>query len=60
MYVISCTCPAGLLYAALNLGVYVVLKRRAGQRLREDNDSMGIAVEEEHGLDERNPDARFP
>ena len=54
MYVISCTCPAGSLYAALILGVYVVLKRRAGQRLREDNDSMGIAVEEEHGLDGRN------
>ena len=54
MYVISCTCPAGSLYVALNLGVYVVLKRRAGQRLREDNDSIGSAEEEEHGLDGRN------
>ena len=42
MYVISCTCPAGLLYVALNLGVYAVLKRRAGQK------------QEEHGLDGRN------
>ena len=39
VYVISCTCPAGLLYVALNLVVYGVLKRRAGQR------------QEEHGLD---------
>ena len=49
MYVISYTCPAGSLYAALNLGVYAVFKRP-----REDNGSMGSAVEEEHGLDGRN------
>lgn len=55
MHVISCTCPAGLLlYVALNFGVYGVLKRRTGQRPREDNESMGIAEEEEHGLDGRN------
>ena len=54
MYVTSCTCPAGLLYVALNLVVYGVLKRPAGQRPREDNDNMCVAVEEEHGLDGRN------
>ena len=58
MFVIICTCPAGLCVAT-SFRAYYVRKRQAGQRLN-DNDNMGIAEEEEHGLDEHNPDARIP
>ena len=51
-FVIICTCLAGLCVGT-SFRVYYVRERRAGQRLEYD-DNMGIAVEEEHGLDERN------
>ena len=58
MLEIACTCPAGLCVAT-SFRAHYVLTRQAGERL-DDNDNMGIAVEEEHGLDERNPNAHFP
>ena len=56
MFVIFCTCPAGLCVAT---SFRVYYQRQAGQWL-DDNDHMGIVKEEEHGLDERNPDALIP
>ena len=56
MFVIFCTCPAGLCVAT---SFRVYYQRQAGQRL-DDNDNMGIVEEEEHCLDERNPDALIP
>ena len=58
VFVIICTCLAGLCVAT-NFRACYVCKRQAGQRLEYD-DNMGIAEEEEHGLDERNPDAPIP
>ena len=60
MFVIICTCLAGL-GVGTSFGVYHVYKRQAGQRLVYA-DNMGVAEEEEHGLDERIADvnADFP